>query len=84
MQSFLQGRSVLKSNNLPSNPSSSGFKALDVSSPAISIASDTSLPAGEQPSDTPKIELHNSADGKLHRISITCTCGKHIELQCEY
>lgn len=36
-----------------------------------------------QEGQSPRVELV-SKEGKIKRITITCACGKHIELDCEY
>lgn len=64
---------------------SGGFESMSLSSVhshsghegMVSIAPNDEYPDG------PNVQLFKE-DGKITRISITCTCGKVLELECHY
>jgi hypothetical protein len=79
MESFLSDRAIGSSEKTV-NPraSASGFMPLFVQSPSPNNAAKAC-----NTEDEAKIEVVKGKDG-IDRIIVTCTCGKRIELKCEY
>jgi hypothetical protein len=79
MESFLSGRAFAGggNTNIP-REQSGGFL------PLLTPVASTPQPGEICNSQAePQIEIVNGKDG-IERIMIVCTCGKRIELKCEY
>ncbi|MDD5350899.1 MAG: hypothetical protein PHQ12_11875 [Chthoniobacteraceae bacterium] len=78
MESILTGRASISRDTSPAaKEPSSGFRPLFVPTPPAPPV----VVCEEQ--GEPQIEVVNGKNG-IESIIITCTCGKRIELKCEY
>jgi hypothetical protein len=40
--------------------------------------------AAAHPEGEPQVQLHRADDGSVRAITVRCTCGREVTLQCEY
>lgn len=83
MESFLTGRLTITGEKTASTGTTSNvFQSLFAQSDAAS-GNRSAHHAGCDDQVAPKIDVINGPNG-VERIVITCTCGKRIELKCDY
>lgn len=78
MNSFLNERESIQSRKGTLKEDKSSLKSMK---PCADEAIKDVSPQGEGP--MPKVEVI-SVEGKVTRILVNCTCGKCIELHCDY
>ncbi len=87
MNSFLEGRPVLKSQNASAIARGPGFQPLAAAPPAAGgngcVSQQDGLSQAEGHGAGAQIELVRR-EGVIVRIVVTCGCGSKTELECEY
>lgn len=83
MESFLTGRSKLSAVTAETHEEAvSGFQSF-FTRPQPAPSENSSAPLECEDHADPQIELVQGVQG-IERIIIKCSCGKRIELKCEY
>lgn len=79
MQSFLEGRPVVRARTNAASTEPNGFVPF-----SRAVLPEAGIPEQEEHEhDAPQIDLIEK-NGRIERIVVTCSCGRRTELECSY